>query len=51
MRVQYSTPNKVSLCKKDVCVNVYGDAAKVINTALTIVAVASAIIVLAKALK
>lgn len=51
MSVQYNTPNKVSLCKKDVCVNVYGDFAKVINVALAIAAVAYAVTMLAKALK
>ncbi len=46
-----STLNKVSVCKNDVCVNVYGEIAKAFAIALTFAAVAYGIAQLAKALK
>lgn len=50
MDFQYA-PNKVSVCKKDVCVYVYGDLAKAFAIALTFAAAAYGISLLAKAIK
>jgi len=50
MNLQH-TNNRVSVCKKDVCINVYGDLAKAIGIALAFVAVAYGVVLLAKAFK
>lgn len=46
-----STQNKVSICKKDVCLNVYGDLAKAFTVALSIALLAYAISLVAKAVR
>lgn len=46
-----STQNKVSICKKDVCLNVYGDIAKGVAAALSIALLAYAFAQVAKAIK
>lgn len=46
-----STQNKVSVCKKDVCVNVYGELAQIFAFTLAFAALAYGIAQLAKALK
>ncbi len=43
--------NKVSVCKKDVCVNVYGDLAKTVAAAFAFAAIAYGASQLIKALK
>ncbi len=50
MDFQYA-PNKVKICKKDVCVDVYGDWAKALTLALTFAAVAYGVSLLAKAVR
>ena len=46
-----STQNKVSICKKDVCLNVYGDLAKAFTAVLSIAILTYAITQVAKAIK
>jgi hypothetical protein len=46
-----STQNKVSICKKDVCLNVYGDLAKAFTIALSIALLAYAVTQIAKAIR
>lgn len=46
-----STQNKVSVCKKDICVNVYGELAQVFAGALIFAALAYGITQIAKAVK
>lgn len=46
-----STQNKVSVCKKDVCVNVYGELAQAFATALIFAALAYGVAQIAKAIK
>lgn len=46
-----STQNKVSICKKDLYLNVYGDLAKAIAAALSIAILAYAFAQIAKAIK
>lgn len=46
-----STQNKVSICKKDVCLNVYGDLAKAVATTLSIALIAYAFAQLVKVIK
>lgn len=46
-----STQNKVSVCKKDVCVNIYGELAQVFAIALTFATLAYGLAQLAKAIK
>ncbi len=46
-----STPTKVSICKKDVCVNVYGDMAKAVAITLAFAAAAYGVSQLVKALR
>ncbi|MGE0567690.1 MAG: hypothetical protein AB7O73_07050 [Bacteroidia bacterium] len=49
--IRNSTQNKVSVCKKDVCVNVYGELAQAFAGALIFAAVAYGVAQLAKAIK
>ena len=46
-----STQNKVSICKKDVCLNLYGDLAKGVAAILSIALLAYAVTQIAKAIK
>ena len=46
-----STQNKVSICKKDVCLNVYGDLAKGVAATLSIALLAYAVTQVVKAIK
>ena len=46
-----SNLNKVSICKKDVCLNVYGDIAKGVAAALSIALLAYAFVQFTKAIK
>ena len=46
-----STQNRVSVCKRDVCVNVYGQLAQAFASALIFAAIAYGIAQLAKAIK
>jgi hypothetical protein len=46
-----STQNKVSICKKDVCLNVYGDIAKAFAATLSIALLAYAVAQVARAIK
>lgn len=46
-----STQNKVSVCKKDVCINVYGELAQAVALALTFAAVAYGVAQIAKSIK
>lgn len=46
-----SNQNKVSVCKKDVCVNVYGELAQVFAGALIFAGLAYGVAQIAKAVK
>ncbi len=50
MDFQYA-PNKVKICKKDVCVDVYGEWAKALAVALTFAAVAYGVSLVVKVIK
>lgn len=50
MNLQH-TNNRVSVCEKDVCVNVYGDLAKAVGIALAFAAAAYGVSLLARAFK
>jgi hypothetical protein len=46
-----NAPNKVSVCKKDVCVNLYGDLAKAVTIVLAFAIAAYGVSLLARAIK
>jgi len=50
MRYNY-TQNKVSICKKDVCLNIYGEAAKFVGATIGIAIFAYGISQIAKSVR